>query len=733
MSYFRLLNRLVVCLLLTLCVLELSAQKVEEIYCEGKIFLKLKSTSQVELPAINSKSDVNAYPYFKDLLQKFKAYKLFRPYKNLKSSTFQNLYQIEFEEDKQIEAFIRDLKKQDMVDYVEPIPMDYVLAEPNDQYEGQQWYLSKMQVFEAWDITSGSNDVVVAIVDDAIKVTHEDLKDNIWVNEGEIPDNGIDDDGNGYIDDYKGWDAADNDNNPSPPIGSPYLRHGTHVTGIAAARTNNNLGVASIGNGIKILPIKATEDAQATSAQITHGWEGISYAISMGVDVINLSWGSKASSETYQNMINEAHNQGIIIVAAAGNNNDSKKIYPAAYNHVLAVASTDFADKKLTSSTYGDWIDVSAPGGTIISTGSISNDAYEINSGTSMSAPMVTGLLGLMKSYDKTIAADDIVACLLANTDPILDSQFATSMGTGRINAYETLNCLLSVNCSVPESPSTDQLSPTTALLSWRNEGSSSYKIAYKLETASNWIYTNATASVFYLQNLQPNKTYVVKVASFCGDNLSDYSPASSFTTKSIQCMPPTGINLKVISSKQVRVGWSLEDNKYVESYKLRYKKKASNTWKSLTTVEIPVFIDNLEEEQSYELQVACNCFGKQSEYSATVGFFTKSAYQINTEDKPTIAGEKEEIEQIEAYVPGLQAFPNPSNGQLFVEYLEEKATQVNLNVYDLLGRLVSSQNLPVEEGLNRFELDLSTQPKGRYIVELAGTNQPLKQSIIIY
>lgn len=739
MSFVYQSNKVLLCLLLMFFIQFVSAQTVNKLHWDGKIFLKLKSTSQAQLPQINSKSELTPqYPYFNDLFRKFKTNKVFRPYTHLKSSSFQDLYQVEFEGNTKIEDFIRDLKANDMVEYAEPIPIDQVLLSANDQYSGQQWHLEKIQAYEAWDIATGSEDVVVAIIDDAIQTTHEDLTNTIWTNINEIPNNGVDDDNNGYIDDYQGWDIADNDNNPNPPAGSSYLRHGTHVTGIVAAQTNNSIGVASIGNGIKVLPIKATQDEFGTSTQITHGWQGVSYAIAMGVDIINLSWGSKASSQTYQSIIDDAHAQGIIIVAAAGNSNNTQKFYPAAYNNVVSVAATDHSDHKMGVSNYGDWIDISAPGSTIISTGSMSNDAYESNSGTSMASPLVAGLIGLMKSYDNSSSADDILACLLSNTDPIQDTDHATSMGTGRINAYEAMNCLLAANCKAPNAPTADQLSPTTATITWKNSNNNNFQIAYKLTTASKWTFVNSTGLSISLEELQPNRTYHIKVASICGETTSDYSPVVEFKTKEINCEAPIDINFKNISTQQVRIGWSIEDDTYTDSYTFRYKKKNASNWTSITINESPIFINNLEQEQSYELQIACNCVGTQSEYSKTVSFDTKTPHELtleggstnNLDGRTTLDGRAELEEEV---IVGLQSYPNPTNGILFIEFFEEEATNKVIRVYNMTGKMVHQQAIDAPKGTNRHKIDLSKKTAGRYIVEVSGTNQSLKQSIILY
>ena len=341
-----------------------------------------------------------------------------------------------------LNKLVKRLESFSEIDYAELKYLDFLDFQPNDPSLNSCWHLSKIQAYNAWDIGIGSSSVVVAVVDDAVQISHLDLINVTWNNNLEIPNNGIDDDNNGYLDDFNGWDVADNDNNPNPP--NTNLDHGTHVAGISGAQTNNNIGVSSIGYGISIMPVKATRDNN-TNGTINNAYDGVYYAALNGADVINCSWGSPSFSNTNYNVIQMAQNQGSIIVASAGNSNEnlaSNPRYPSCYNGAICVANTTQSDAKRGSSCYGSRVDVSAPGSSILSTIPFNN--YGTKSGTSMSAPMVAGLLGLMKSFSPNSTNEQLIACMKSACDNIdaINPSYAGLLGDGRINAYNALLCL---------------------------------------------------------------------------------------------------------------------------------------------------------------------------------------------------------------------------------------------------------------------------------------------------
>lgn len=280
---------------------------------------------------------------------------------------------------------------------------------PNDPFYPQQWYIPAVKADMVWEQTTGDTTQVIAILDTGVDWTHPDLKNKIWRNWGEIPDNGIDDDGNGLVDDYMGWDYINNDNNPMDDNS-----HGTHVAGIAAAETNNGIGIAGVNWHAKIMPIKVFQSSgRGDAGTIT---QGIIYAAQKGATVINMSFGSYARSLAMEDALANAYATTLLVAAAGNNGGDIESCppvtgphFPAALSYVLGVQSPEalFSNKDCNGPTYSEFPDLfnyemKAPGTNIIST--IPNGNYRIYQGTSMAAPLVSGALSL---YRKLISYDD--------------------------------------------------------------------------------------------------------------------------------------------------------------------------------------------------------------------------------------------------------------------------------------------------------------------------------------
>lgn len=482
-----------------------NAQTAYPDYIDGKIWFKVKENFPVESMFMKNEKvdyqnlDLKAFSYTKHIVDRYDLKRLARPYHMVKNSKkLSNVFLLEFNNPSDVDQLIQELTQNKAIEYAEKVPLAKHCLTPNDpSYNSStQWGLFKINAANAWNITTGSSSVVVAIVDDAVQITHPDLTTNVWVNTGEIAGNGIDDDGNGYIDDRQGYDVADNDSDPNPP--SSAYDHGTHVAGIVGARSNNSTGVASIGYSIKIMAVKSTNSASL----VTNGYDGIVYAVNAGADIINMSWGGSSSSTTAASIITWADSEGVILIAAAGNNNVSSVFYPAGYPEVIAVASTSTGDDKSSFSNYGSWIDVSAPGSSIYST--IPGSSYDYKSGTSMASPMVAGLAGLVMSVNPGMTKTDIKNCILTTADNInaANPSYIGQLGSGRINAFAAVNCAAST-LSLP--PVADFTADYTTIVAGASVNFTD--LSYYTPTSWNWTFAGGTPGSFSGQN-PPAITY---------------------------------------------------------------------------------------------------------------------------------------------------------------------------------------------------------------------------------
>jgi subtilisin family serine protease len=326
-----------------------------------------------------------------------------------------------------------------LVEFAEPSYRYRPNYTPNDPSLGfQQNFLNRIKAFQAWDIQQGDSNVVIGIVDTGTDWDHPDLINQIKYNYAD-PINGVDDDNDGYVDNYRGWDMADNDNNPMV-AGSGVAAHGSHVSGCAAAATDNGIGVASPGFKCKFLPVKASKNSDP-NAYLTAGYEGIVYAADHGCHIINCSWGGAGGGSFGQLTIDYAAiNKGALVVCAAGNDGNETVFYPASYKYALSVASTgSTSDNKSSFSNYGMYIDVCAPGSNIYSTNY--NNTYGYSSGTSMASPVAAGAAGIVKSHFPSYTGLQVGEQLRVTCDNIYGSNasYLDKLGKGRINMQNAL------------------------------------------------------------------------------------------------------------------------------------------------------------------------------------------------------------------------------------------------------------------------------------------------------
>ncbi len=419
-------------------------------YQDGKIWFQLRSDVRINASLTEDPYhlQVSSLPFLIPISKSYSINNLSRPFFAAKtSSTLQRTYLLQFSDFTSVQLIIDQLKASGKVVYAERVPMDRTCLIPNDPSFGSQWHLATINAASAWNSFSVGSNIKIAVIDNAVDRAHQDLVGNLWINAGEIPSNGVDDDGNGFIDDVNGFDVSDNDNNPNPPSNS--FNHGTHCAGIADATTNNAIGIASIGYSCKLIGIKATSNS-ASPSSITNGYDGVVYAIAAGAEVISMSWGSSATSNTAQNIITWASQNGAVLIAAAGNNNVSTLFYPAGYVECIAVAATSSNDAKASFSNFGSWVDISAPGNNIYSTRP--SNSYGNMSGTSMACPLVAGLAGLMLSLNPYLTPTDVRNCIVNNAVNInaQNASYIGQLGGGRINADASMLCVNTILNNLP-------------------------------------------------------------------------------------------------------------------------------------------------------------------------------------------------------------------------------------------------------------------------------------------
>ncbi len=314
-----------------------------------------------------------------------------------------------------VDRAIRSVNRGGQFEYAEPnFKKQLIQIRPNDPRYAEQYFLPKIAMEQAWARVLGSATVKVAVVDTGVNLEHEDLKPVIAAG---------------------GRDFSDNDNDASD-----YQGHGSHCAGIAGAATNNGLGVAGVGYGIRILPLKifpnATDSVSAAA---------LVYAADQGCRVISMSYGSYGKSATEEAAVNYAWSKGVVLVGGAANDNITNMFYPGAFPNVIAVGSTQQQDRKSDFSNWGQWVDVAAPGSNIMSTYFGSPTAYQFSSGTSMATPVVAGAAAILASWSPTSTNADIRRALEISTDSVVGINPGTGQpwfANGRINVDRALDSL---------------------------------------------------------------------------------------------------------------------------------------------------------------------------------------------------------------------------------------------------------------------------------------------------
>ena len=344
-----------------------------------------------------------------------------------------------------VDETIERYRKLEGVVGVQPNFYYQLLATPNDAMFGSLYGMTKISAPAAWDLSTGSSNVVVANIDTGIRYTHQDLAANMWTNPGEVNNNSIDDDGNGFVDDYYGWDFRYNDADPLDQHG-----HGTHTSGTIGAVGNNSLGVVGVNWNVRLMAIKiySPTGTDTTSAMLISAYQYVLLMKNRGVNirVSNNSYGGCPETcgfdQATKDAIDALGNAGVLNVFAAGNsgtNNDITPHYPSNYTSpsVLAVGGSNSTDARIYN--YGAVsVDLAAPASGILSTTSGSDSTYGNSSGTSMSTPHVAGAAALLSAHNPSLSVASLKATLLNTVDVLPQFQGFNKTG-GRLNVGNAL------------------------------------------------------------------------------------------------------------------------------------------------------------------------------------------------------------------------------------------------------------------------------------------------------
>lgn len=432
-----------------------STQTISDTYQDGKLYIKFKDSQPVTFTVNPDNSvDLHSVPFIDKLSTEYSITNLSRPFYINNDGKLLRTLMIEISDFHKIDNLLDELKLLPILEYVEKVPLDVIDYTPNDSlytlYNGPQnwnWHLELIQAEQAWNITRGSADIAVGIVDNAVWVNHPDLANKIIAQR----------------------DVVYGTNNANPPTNGNKgdWSHGTHVAGLVGASSDNNIGISSIGFNVSIIAVKAANNS--TPRSISSGYQGIQWAANNGADVINMSWGGTGYSQTNQNLINTVSNMGVVLVAAAGNDNISSPHYPSAYQNVISIASIDYNDQKSDFSNFSTTVDLSSPGGVaapgpdgvlsaVWNETSLGN--YEAYIGTSMASPVAAGLAALVLSVNPDLSPAQVEEIMESNSDNISaqNPSYNGMLGAGRINAWRAVS-------NTPFTPVADFSTPVQSIL----------------------------------------------------------------------------------------------------------------------------------------------------------------------------------------------------------------------------------------------------------------------------
>jgi serine protease len=501
--------------------------------------------------------------------------------KHSKPTSLDRTFGIDLKTNRYKENVAKSLQQTGFFEYVQERgnKINTPLSIPNDPFAdpitGSQYYLEQINAYKAWDISKGDTNVVICVVDNGIDWNHPEVKSKIKYNQAD-PFDGKDNDKDGFIDNYIGWDVANNDAFPEDSTGA--RSHGTSVAAIAAGLTNNNLGIASVGYNCKFIPIKIFKDGNPAGNE---AYDGVIYAAEHGCKVINLSWGSVGGFDQYeQAVINYAaiDNDAVVVAASFPREGDFVFTTPADYENVVSVVGLQANSLKGNPQSYHYWLDVSVPTNDI--TTADLNAGYRTTSGVSLGVPMVSGAAALARSVHPDLNSTQIQELLRVtstNIDTIgTNKQYKEKMGKGRLDVYKAL---------------ADTTTPAVRILNYELRKVAGDTISLQLGFRNYlWKTKNLT---FDFSQLYGGFQILDSVAEYGVLKMGD-SSFTSFANIKVRILPYTANN----SSELVRIGIRDTANKYNDYQYFSLDKKIVNP---------PIITKLITEENTIEVKIFPN------------------------------------------------------------------------------------------------------------------------------
>lgn len=529
---------------------------------------------------------------------------------------------------------------------------------PNDLLYNQQWQYEQTSDFDldaeaAWDITTGGvtslgDTIVVCVIDDGLEVSHPDWGNNIWYNHGEIPGNGIDDDGNGYIDDYRGWNADANTNNILPP--NPWNTHGTPVAGIVAAKGNNGVGVSGVNWDVKMMFVVgggnssnsiAAYDYPLSCRKLYNQTNGASGAF---VVATNASWGADLQNcATYAPLVNNMYDSlgvaGVLSTAATANANyniDVQGDFPTSCSsdYLITVTNMQQNGTKVTQAGYGaTTIDLGAYGAGTYTVAA--GQTYGGFGGTSGATPHVTGTIGLLYSAPcarlGALARNQPAQTALMIKQILLSSTVSNStlqnitVSEGVLNMKNALDSILLIGCSVsgchePYTLNASNITGTSADIDWESiDSTTTYYYQYREAGSTLWTSGSTIDTVALLTGLTACTFYEFQVAANCDS--TNYSNVYSFKTGDC-CDAP--LSITTVREDKTSATFSWPGNPFAQSYIVEYRLFSASIWSTVTTTTDSVTLTGLDSCSSYEMRIQSSCaVNVNNNYSELIEFQT--------------------------------------------------------------------------------------------------------------